>query len=154
MRALVAAFPLLISSLSLGFASETPPEFPARLLGRATLPAASFVAAPADAPADLKVSGKFTEGKRIDTIGAVMGLSGGRPTGLKVPFEGQPVQGFSDIRSLGGNEFLVLTDNGFGAKTNSPDAMLFFHRLKADFSGGKIERVATTFLHDPDKKVP
>jgi hypothetical protein len=48
----------------------------------------------------------------------------------------------------------VLTDNGFGAKANSPDAMLFFHRLKADFASGTIERTATSFLHDPDKKIP
>ncbi len=147
---------LLIASTTLALATDAPPrEFPAKLLGHATLPAATFVPAPADVPADLKISGKFTEGgRRIDAVGTVMGLSGGRPTGLKVPFDGQPVQGMSGIRSLGNNEFLTLTDNGFGSKANSPDAMLFFHRLKADFAGGKIERLTTTFLHDPDKKAP
>ncbi|MDX3810451.1 MAG: esterase-like activity of phytase family protein, partial [Bosea sp. (in: a-proteobacteria)] len=130
-------------------------EFPAKLLGQALLPASTLVPAPADAPADLKVSGKFvTPGKRVEAVGTVMGASGGRPTGLATPFAGQPVQGFSGIRSLGNGEFLVLTDNGFGSKVNSPDAMLFFHRLKADFAGGKIERLGTSFLHDPDKKVP
>ncbi len=150
---LIAA--LLLSSTMLAGAQDAPKEYPAKLLGHALLPANTLVPAPGDAPADLKVSGKFTTpGKRIEQVGSVMGLSGGRPTGLSTPFAGQPVQGFSGIRSLGNGEFLVLTDNGFGGKANSPDAMLFFHRIKADFAGGKIERTATVFLHDPDKKVP
>lgn len=150
---LVAA--LLLCSTALAGAQEAGKEFPAKLLGQALLPANTLVPAPADAPADLKVSGKFvTPGKRVEAVGTVMGASGGRPTGLSTPFAGQPVQGFSGIRSLGNGEFLVLTDNGFGGKANSPDAMLFFHRLKTDFAGGKIERLGTTFLHDPDKKVP
>jgi len=145
---------LLLSSTILAGAQEAK-EFPAKLLGHALLPANTLVPAPTDAPADLKVSGKFTTpGKRVEAVGTVMGVSGGRPTGLSTPFAGQPVQGFSGIRSLGNNEFIVLTDNGFGAKANSPDAMLFFHKLKTDFAGGKIERTETTFLHDPDKKVP
>lgn len=150
---LIAA--LLLSSTMLAGAQETQKEFSAKLVGHALLPANTIIPAPADAPADLKVSGKFvTPGKRVEALGTVVGTSGGRPTGLSTPFSGQPVQGFSGIRSLGNGEFLVLTDNGFGTKANSPDAALFFHRLKADFAGGKIERLATTFLHDPDKKVP
>lgn len=150
---------LLLSSTMLAGAQDASQggskEFPAKLVGHALLPANTIIPAPADAPADLKVSGKFvTPGKRVEQVGSVMGTSGGRPTGLSTPFAGQPVQGFSGIRSLGNGEFLVLTDNGFGAKANSPDAMLFFHRLKADFEGGKIERSATTFLHDSDKRVP
>lgn len=150
---LIAA--LLLSSTMLAGAQETQKEFPAKLVGHALLPANTIIPAPADAPADLKVSGKFvTPGKRVEALSTVVGTSGGRPTGLSTPFAGQPVQGSSGIRSLGNGEFLVLTDNGFGTKANSPDAALFFHRLKADFAGGKIERLATTFLHDPDKKVP
>lgn len=150
---LIAA--LLLSSTMLAGAQETQKEFSAKLVGHALLPANTIIPAPTDAPADLKVSGKFvTPGKRVEALGTVVGTSGGRPTGLSTPFAGQPVQGFSGIRSLGNGEFLVLTDNGFGTKANSPDAALFFHRLKADFAGGKIERLATTFLHDPDKKVP
>jgi hypothetical protein len=64
------------------------------------------------------------------------------------------VQGFSGIRSLGNNEFLVLTDNGFGSKLNSPDALLMFHSIKADWASGKVERLSTIFLRDPDKKAP
>jgi hypothetical protein len=146
---------LLLSTTILAGAQDAQKEFPAKLLGQAMLPANTIIPAPGDAPADLKVSGKFaTPGQRVEAVGTVMGLSGGRPTGLSTPFAGQPVQGFSGIRSLGNGEFLVLTDNGFGAKANSPDAMLFFHKLKVDFAAGKIERSATTFLHDPDKKVP
>lgn len=154
MRASLAVALLLSSTMLAG--AETPQkEFPAKLLGQALLPAATIIPAPADAPADLRVSGKFvTPGKRVEAVGSVTGTSGGRPTGLSTPFAGQPVQGFSGIRSLGNGEFLVLTDNGFGAKANSPDAMLFFHRLRADFEKGVIERLSTTFLHDPDKKIP
>jgi hypothetical protein len=35
-------------------------EFTATLAGHVTLPAETFIDAPADAPADLKVSGKYT----------------------------------------------------------------------------------------------
>lgn len=150
---LIAA--LLISSTLVAAAEEALPEYPAKLLGHALLPANTIIPAPADAPEDLKISGKFLKpGQRVEAVGTVMGLSGGRPTGLSTPFAGQPVQGFSGIRSLGNSEFLVLTDNGFGSKANSSDAMLFFHRLKADFQSGKIGRLSTIFLHDPDKKVP
>src|SRR5262245_59132313 len=55
-------------------------EFPATLAGHAVMPAETFIDAPADAPADLKVSGKFTEGRRVEAIGTVMGKSAGRPT--------------------------------------------------------------------------
>ncbi|RXT50253.1 hypothetical protein B6S44_23115 [Bosea sp. Tri-44] len=102
---------LLLSSTMLAGAQDAPKEFPAKLVGHALLPANTIIPAPADAPADLKVSGKFTTpGKRIEQVGTVMGTSGGRPTGLSTPFAGQPVQGFSGIRSLGNGEFLVLTD--------------------------------------------
>src|SRR5690348_9132450 len=67
--------------------------FPATLAGHAVLPAQSFVAAPKDAPADLQVSGKFTTGKRVEAVGSVEGLSGGRGTGVSLPFKGQPLQG-------------------------------------------------------------
>ena len=136
--------------------------FPSVLAGHVVLPAATFVPAPQDAPEALKTSGKFTgaDRVRIDAIGSVKGVSvlsdksAPRETGLSLPFDGQPVQGFSGIVAEGGGRFLVLTDNGFGSKANSPDAMLMAHRLKMDFQAGAIERLATIFLHDPDRKVP
>jgi hypothetical protein len=134
--------------------------FRATVVGHVFLPAESFVPAPADAPAMLKTSGKFTGAARNDKLRSVEGVSAlsdkaaPRKIGISLPFDGQPVQGFSGIRSLGNGEFMVVTDNGFGNKANSPDAMLMFHKLKIDFAGGQIQRQETLFLHDPDKKVP
>ena len=87
-------------------------------------------------------------------ISALSDKAAPRPTGIKLPFKGQPVQGLSGIRTLKDGTFLTLTDNGFGSKANSPDAMLMFHIIKPDWKAGTIERVSTTFLHDPDRKVP
>ena len=129
-------------------------EFPAKLAGHAVLPAATFLPAPADAPADLKVSGKYTTGVRVDAVGSVEGRSAGRPTGMKLPFEGQPVQGHSGIKRMADGTFWILTDNGFGSKANSPDAMLFLRNIKVDWEKGTIDTVRVIFLHDPDKKVP
>jgi hypothetical protein len=128
--------------------------FPARLAGHAVMPAASFVDPPADAPADLMNWGKFASGKRTEAIGSVMGLSGGRPTGMGTPFKGQPLQGHSGIKRMSDGTFLVLTDNGAGAKANSPDAMLYWHRYAIDFGTGAVDRKETVFLRDPDRKVP
>ncbi|AWU93259.1 esterase-like activity of phytase family protein [Azospirillum ramasamyi] len=135
-------------------AAQAQEAFPATLSGHAILPAKSFIDAPADAPADLKVSGKFTTGRRVDAIGTVEGKSADRPTGVSVPFDGQPVQGHSGIKRMPDGSFWLLTDNGFGAKANSPDSMLYLNRYKVDFAGGAMERLETIFLHDPDKKVP
>ena len=89
-------------------------EFPATLAGHAVMPAESFVDAPADAPVDLKTSGKYTTGKRIDAIGTVMGKSYERATGVSLPFKGQPLQGHSGIKKMADGTFWVLTDNGMG----------------------------------------
>lgn len=128
--------------------------FPATLAGHAVQPAATFIAAPKDAPQDLQVSGKFTTGARVEKLASVEGQSGGRPTGLSVPFKGQPVQGHSGIKRMADGTYWVLTDNGFGSKANSPDAMLFLNRYAVDFKSGAMKRLQTVFLHDPDKKVP
>lgn len=143
-------------------AQETVPAYTATLEGQVVLPAATFVAPPADAPTDLKVSAKFTSPDRTrnDKPGSEPGASvlsakeAPRTTGISLPFDGQAVQGFSGIVNEGNGTFLVITDNGFGSKANSPDAMLMVHRLAMDFKAGKIERRETIFLSDPDKKVP
>ncbi|MBS7695989.1 MULTISPECIES: esterase-like activity of phytase family protein [unclassified Chelatococcus] len=127
---------------------------PATLAGHAILPAKSFVEAPADAPADLRTSGKFTTGKRVEAVNTVEGLSNGRPTGMKVPFTGQPLQGHSGIKKMTDGTFWVLTDNGMGAKANSPDSMLYLNHYRIDWDKGTVERLGTVFLSDPDKKVP
>jgi hypothetical protein len=129
-------------------------EFPARLAGHAVLPAQSFIDAPADAPEDLKTSGKYTTGRRVDAVGSVMGKSYERPTGISLPFKGQPLQGHSGIKVMPDGSFWVITDNGMGSRYNSADSMLYLNRHKIDWTSGKVERQETVFLHDPDKKVP
>lgn len=128
--------------------------FPATLAGHALLPAQSFIAAPKDAPQDLKNAGKFTTGKRVEAFGTVEGRSAGRPTGVSLPFKGQPVQGHSGIKKMADGSFWILTDNGSGSKANSPDSMLYLNRYTVDFKGGALKRRETIFLSDPNKKVP
>jgi hypothetical protein len=134
--------------------------FPATLAGHAALPAFSLIAPPADAPRDLWISGKFTGPARNDSPMTVMGdtgpLHGKRATGIRLPFLGQPLQGLSGFamdRAEDGSIW-VLTDNGFGAKLNSPDAALFFHRMTPDFATGSVAVAETVFLRDPDRRVP
>jgi len=150
--------PLALSLLAVPAAAQE--TFDATLAGHAYLPALSLVAPPADAPKDAWISGKFTGGARngvpMSVPGDTGGLHGKRLTGLNLPFIGQPLQGFSGFamnRAEDGSVY-VLTDNGFGSKANSPDTLLFFSRMDADFDTGEVEIKETVFLHDPDFKVP
>ncbi len=129
-------------------------EFQSALAGHALIPAATYFGAPDDAPEDLKVSGKFTTGMRADALGSIEGKSANRPTGVSLPFRGQPVQGHSGIKRMPDGSYWVLTDNGFGSKANSPDSMLYLTRYNIDWKSGALNRLQTIFLHDPDKKVP
>jgi len=148
-RALVvialSATPLLVNAQTV---------YPATLSGHAVLPAQTMIAAPKDAPADLQLSGKFTTGQRVDKIASVEGLSAGRPTGVFLPFKGQPIQGHSGIKRMADGSYWLLTDNGAGSKANSPDFMLYLNRYSVDFKSGQFKRLETVFLHDPDRKVP
>ena len=130
-------------------------QFPATLESQAILPAATFIKPPADAPASLMVAAKYTtpDRHRTDALGSVPGMDGVRPTGLSMPFDGQAVQGFSGIKSMGDGTFWALSDNGFGSKANSVDAALMLHELKFDWQAGTVDRLTTIFLSDPDKKV-
>lgn len=83
-----------------------------------------------------------------------MGQSGGRDTGVSLPFQGQPLQGHSGIKRMADGSFWILTDNGAGSKANSPDFMLHLSHYTVDFKSGQFNRLKTVFLHDPDKKVP
>ncbi|MGV3551556.1 esterase-like activity of phytase family protein [Rhizobium sp.] len=137
-------------------ASAEEKVFPAKLVSQAILPANTVIAAPADAPLHLKNAGKFTtaDRKRTDALGTVPGKDGVVPTDLALPFDGQAVQGFSGIKAMPDGTFWSLSDNGFGSKMNSSDAMLMLHRLKFDWSAGKVERMETIFLSDPNKLAP
>src|SRR5688500_9211391 len=144
---LLAATALALLSTA---AHAQPVAFDAVLKAHAQLPAQSFVPAPADAPYGLGISGRFTSGERVETP---YGWSN-PASGIAMPFPGQPVQGMSGIRSLGDDRFLLLTDNGFGAKNNSSDAMLMFNIMKMDWETGKVALEETVFLSDPDRVVP
>lgn len=146
------AFSLLMTSAAL--AEDT--VFPAKLAAHAILPANTIIAAPADAADYLKTSGKFTtpDRKRTEALGTVPGKDGVRLTGLSLPFDGQPMQGFSGIKTMPDGTFWSMSDNGFGSKLNSSDTMLMLHNIKIDWDAGKVEAVKTLFLSDPDKKAP
>jgi hypothetical protein len=145
-----------LTILMSGIAHAQDKEFPATLESHAVLPANTIIAPPADAPAHLKTSGKFTtaDRKRATELASVPGKDGVRLTGLSLPFDGQPVQGFSGIKAMGDGTFWSLSDNGFGSKMNSSDTMLMLHHLKFDWENGAVDRMATVFLSDPDKKAP
>ena len=106
------------------------------LQGRAVLPAATFAAGP--------ISGT--------AIGA------GPFNGITVPFASQPVQGFSAVLDAGDGSFLVMEDNGYGAKANSADFLLRMYVVTPDFKtakGGSGTVKVGTFiqLSDPFHKV-
>ncbi len=146
------AFSLLMTTAAL--AEDT--VFPAKLAAHAVLPANTIIAAPADAADYLKTSGKFTtpDRRRTEALGTAPGKDGVRLTGLSLPFDGQPMQGFSGIKTMADGTFWSMSDNGFGSKLNSSDTMLMLHNIKIDWDSGKVEALKTVFLSDPDKKAP
>ncbi|MBB4573770.1 esterase-like activity of phytase family protein [Rhizobium lentis] len=152
---------VLFASVSLfiliaGPVSADRQQFPSKLAGQAILPANTMVAAPADASDFLKHSGKFTtpDRRRAEALGTVPGKDGARVTDLKLPFDGQPIQGFSGIKTMADGTFWTLSDNGFGSKANSSDSMLFLHEMKFDWAANKAEVVKNLFLSDPNKIAP
>ncbi|MBB5274028.1 hypothetical protein HNR26_000066 [Rhizobium rosettiformans] len=153
-KALLTSAALFVLFVSQASAEEK--VFPSKLVSHAILPANTIIAAPADAPAYLKTSGKFTtaDRKRADALGSVPGKDGVRLTGLSLPFDGQPLQGFSGIKAMEDGSFWSLSDNGFGSKINSTDAMLMLHHLTFDWDAGTVNVEKTLFLSDPDKKAP
>ncbi len=142
--------------------AQSAPKFPAVLAGHAAIPADTLIAPPADAGAFFATAGKFTapDRKRVEAVGTIPTTTftadpkAPRSSGVSLPVKGQAVQGFSGIQSRGNGLFFVLTDNGFGSKINSPDALLMVHRVQIDWATGKADRQDTRFLHDPDKKLP
>ena len=115
--------------------TDSLPVIAADLVGRAVLPADTFIP-------DL-TSGQF-----------ITSTNGRTP-----PFiNQQPVQGFSAVLSNGDGSYLVMSDNGFGAKTNSSDALLRFYKVTPDFktaTGGSGNVTINSFvtLRDPDHKI-
>lgn len=125
--------------------------FTGTLKGHLIINPHTYVTPPQDAPYAFHKSGRFT-GKgnvRVETLGAIA-----NKTGVATPFAGQPLQGFSGIKNLGDNKFLLLTDNGFGSKRNSPDAMLMFHIATLDFANDVAMIDETIFVKDPNRVIP
>lgn len=110
----------------------TPAVQQSELVGRAVLPAETY--RPGSAP-----SGYFT----------------GTTTPIAAPYPGQPVQGFSGVHRNRDGSYLVMSDNGFGNKENSPDFELRVHRIRPDFATGRSTLLDGGFgLSDPHGKVP
>jgi hypothetical protein len=153
-RSLLAAAAVIALTTTSSLAEDK--EFAAKLVGHAILPANTIIRAPENAPEHLQTSGKFSTADRLraEGLGTVPGKDGVRPTGLSLPFDGQPVQGFSGIKSVGDGTFWSLSDNGFGNKMNSTDAALMLHHIKFDWDAGTVVRMQTLFLTDPNKKAP
>ncbi|WP_274629555.1 esterase-like activity of phytase family protein [Arvimicrobium flavum] len=153
-RSILLAGAALLALAASAKAEET--QFAAKLVGHAILPANTIIKAPENAPEHLQTAGKFStpDRKRAAGLGTVPGKDGVRPTGLSLPFDGQPVQGFSGIRNAGDGTFWTLSDNGFGNKMNSSDAALMLHQVKFDWDTGTVDRLQTIFLTDPDRKAP
>ena len=124
-------------------------KFDATLAAHAQQPSATFTDAPADAPY-FAMSGRFTSGTRVEALESYKDAK----TGVGMPFKGQALQGYSGIRSLGADRFVVLTDNGFGSKANSADSLLMFNYFKLDWAAGKVNHEESVFLSDPNKLVP
>ena len=70
----------------------------------------------------------------------------------------QPVQGFSSVLRTTGGDFLAMSDNGFGAKPNSPDYVLRVHRIDPDFrtrtsGSGTVQPESFITLRDPFHRI-
>ena len=115
-------------------------SYPAVLAGHAVLPALTLLDPPPDAPVELRTSGKYATPPATGEF--------------TWPFAGQPVQGHSAIRRADDGSFWLLTDNGAGSKSNSPDFMLQLNRYRVDFDSGVFTRLQTVFLRDPLRKAP
>lgn len=91
------------------------------MLAATPLQAATLIAW-AELPADTFIPGP-TSGQFIKAA-----------NGREIPFiDQQPVQGFSALLAADTDRFYALTDNGFGAKSNSPDYLLGWYLLEPHF---------------------
>ncbi|MDX2140493.1 MAG: esterase-like activity of phytase family protein [Chloroflexota bacterium] len=117
----------------------------AAVVGAQNQPSATlegFAVLPADSFAEGPVSGAF-----IDPTSNL--------NGREIPFESQPVQGVSAIlpAETEGN-WLVMSDNGFGAKGNSADYNLRVYEVNVDWEAQTVSVVSFFELSDPNSLVP
>ncbi|MBD1917834.1 MULTISPECIES: glycerophosphodiester phosphodiesterase family protein [Cyanophyceae] len=109
----------------------------------------------ASLPADTFAEGPDAGGN--DGTGAP--ISGNGRTG---PFDGQPIQGFSGVQFAPGGDgstFWFLSDNGFGAKTNSADYLLRLYQADPSLAGseggdGTVDIQGFVQFRDPNNLIP
>lgn len=130
--AAVALTPLAISStVHATPRAEVDPARPT-LVGWASLPTETYV------PGSAR-SGYWTTGSAA----------------VRAPYPGQPVQGFSATHAYADGNYLVMSDNGFGAKANSADFELAVHRIRPDVGTGRTAYEGLEFnLSDPARHIP
>lgn len=125
---------VLVGGLVVACASLVAGQSPrATLTGHATLPADTFAEGPP--------SGAWL---RADAPGVPQ-------------FPSQPVQGVSALWPAAGGEWFALSDNGYGAKSNSSDYLLRIYRLAVDWAaapGGGVSLRSFVQLADPDRRLP
>jgi hypothetical protein len=107
----------------------------ATLVARAVLPADTFAPGP--------TSGQF-----------ILPANGREPPFVDL----QPIQGFSGILPDSDGTFMVITDNGYGSKTNSPDFVLRVYGITPDFrtangGSGTMNAKLLFSLRDPDGRI-
>jgi len=123
-------------------------EFSATLAGPAILPPETFI----DAPADLKVSGKYTTDKRIEAIGSVNGQ-----VVRASDWRGAAVQGTTNSGTFGHQghaRWHVLDHHRYRLRFKGQQPRLDGSTSIAVGSIGQVAACRDDFLHDPDKKVP
>lgn len=126
--------PIVLAAAMAALTTAVAPAAAQELVGFAVLPAATFAPGP--------TSGQFIT----------------PANGVTPPFVGrQPVQGISSILPLPGGGFVMMSDNGFGAKPNSPDYVLRLYRIDPDFrtaqgGAGTIGVGGSISLSDPQHR--
>lgn len=123
------------------------------LLALAALPAAAPIAQAQTAPY-VELRGWAMLPADTFAAGPPSGFAIGLANGRRPPFARQPVQGFSAVLPLWNGNWLGLSDNGFGARGNSPDYRLSWYEIKSDFSYGNVSVFGYTEMSDPNRLAP
>jgi len=128
---------LILVSAGCAPGEKSPSGDRAQLVGRAVLPADTFL--PDSRPVGLA----------LDPV----------INGRELPFGAMPVQGISSLVLRDGGDALALQDNGFGTLENSADYPLGWFHLHLDLSdepgdGGEVEVLEFVSWADPDGVIP
>ena len=109
MRAHLFAATAIVALMS-GHAVAEEQEYTATLVGHAILPGGDLHQAAGRRARNRWPRRRSTSpptGIAPTRVGSMPGMDGVRPTGLSMPFDGQAVQGFSGIKTVGGRHLLV-----------------------------------------------